>query len=87
MIKKSIFSIGLLTLILSACQPFQKTTRTYVRDHEKDYLLSSLSAPLKIPNELSTPTPTENYPLPPHIPEPGSLKPVSLDPPGFGKLS
>ena len=78
-------SLLAMTALLCGCHTMKQSK--YVKDHEKDYLVSHLSAPLKIPEALSTPTPTENYPIPADVPAPGMSVPPSLDPPGFGKLS
>jgi uncharacterized lipoprotein len=52
---------------------------------EQDYRDSALLAPLKIPEDLSYPMSTENYPLPDCLEE-GLPEPVSIEPPGFGQM-
>jgi uncharacterized lipoprotein len=73
-------------VLLCGCQQISKTKENYWTTSDKQYLKSTEGAPLKVPEGLSFKQDTETYPLPKNLPAPGSVKPVSLEPPGFGKL-
>jgi uncharacterized lipoprotein len=73
----------LLAVMLSGCQQSSKV----VPNHAKDYLTSTIIAPLRVPEGINQPREIDTYPLPYEIPMLGSLQPVPLEPPGFGKLN
>jgi len=71
-----------MLFILSGCQH----QLAQLRNRDKDYLHSVVIAPLRVPEGLSTPEKYDDFPLPQHIPLPGSVAAVSIVPPGFGVL-
>lgn len=85
---KSIHRVGLLlgVLALSGCQHMRHTKEEYLRNRSQDYLHSRTIAPVRVPEGLSPIRESVAYPLPSDLPPIGSLKPVSLLPPGFGTL-
>lgn len=78
--------IILLTGLLCACQQINDKRSQYVRNRELDYVNSTLIAPLKVPHDLTLEQRNDIYPIPYDLPAIGSLKPVNIEPPGFGKL-
>lgn len=81
--KKSIILV-IFALTLSACATVREKKSEYIKNHANDYLKSSVIAALRVPEGLSLPK-EENvlYPLPQSLPEPGSVVPPPLEPPGF----
>ncbi len=77
----------MLAVALTGCQQISQKRSEYVRNRGNDYLTSRVYAPLKVPEGLSQPRDSEMYPLPAEIPPIGMVKPVPLEPPGFGKLN
>jgi uncharacterized lipoprotein len=73
-----ILSVILVTGLLMGCQT--------IKGNDKQYLKSSLINPLKMPAGLTLKEDKETYPLPPQVPQPGTVAPVSIEPPGFGRL-
>ncbi|MGE3320082.1 MAG: hypothetical protein AB7I18_12385 [Candidatus Berkiella sp.] len=71
--------------VLCGCQQMNEQRSKYVRDREKDYLVSTVNAPLRVPNDLSYLKGQEHYSFPDVVP--GQVQPVSVVPPGFGELS
>jgi len=80
--KKIGYSV-VLALLLTGCQQVSQKRSQYVRDFSQDYKTASLGAPLRIPEGMHIPVPTENTLLPEEIPAPGSVNTPSLIPPGF----
>ncbi|MGD9591499.1 MAG: hypothetical protein AB7V32_03160 [Candidatus Berkiella sp.] len=80
-------TIGLIfgLILLSGCQQVVPRSE-YLRNRSKDYLNSRLIPPIKVPQGLSEPPESLAYPLPSIVPPIGSLKPINLEPPGFGTL-
>ena len=83
--KRIFFSALMLSVVLSGCQQLNQQRSQYIRDREKDYLISTVNAPLQVPNDLSFLKGQEHYSFPDVVP--GSVTPVSVVPPGFGELS
>lgn len=81
---KKIVVVALICAV-SGCQQMNEQRSRYVRDREKDYLVSTVNAPLQVPNDLSYMRGQEHYSFPDVVP--GQVKPVSVVPPGFGELS
>ena len=72
-------------LLLGGCQAWNFNKLDYFHNHSKDYLKSSVVAPLKVPAGLTHET-RNTYPLPAYLPAPDSIEKVSLIPPGFPEL-
>ncbi len=85
MIKKT--GLILLAVALAGCQQVSQKKSEYMRNRSNDYLTSRVYAPLRVPEGLSHPRDSEVYPLPSDVPPVGQVKPVPLEPPGFGKLN
>ncbi|MBS0287782.1 MAG: hypothetical protein JSR17_10835 [Proteobacteria bacterium] len=85
---KKVHIAGLMLCIvaLSGCQHMRHTKEEYLRNRSQDYVNSRVIAPVRVPEGLSPIQESVAYPLPTDLPPIGSLKPVSLLPPGFGTL-
>lgn len=80
--------IILLSIVpLLGCQQMVAQKNEYIRNRTKDYLTSTIIAPLNVPPGLAQPSPTEHYPVPEGLPVMGSLSKIKLAPPGFGVVS
>lgn len=77
----------LLTILLCGCQQMSQKKSQYVPNHANDYLSSHIIAPLRVPEGLNYPKENESFSLPSEIPDVAMLKPIPLEPPGFGKLN
>jgi len=84
--KLKLIGLMLIVFTLGACQQLSDKRTQYIRNRAQDYLKSSMIPPLRVPENLSHPYPTDNYPIPRNIPLASAVPPVSLVPPGFGQL-
>ncbi|MCS5712465.1 hypothetical protein [Candidatus Berkiella aquae] len=84
-LNKTIMSVLMFSLLSTGCQQVNQQRMKYVRDREKDYLASTVMAPLRVPEDLSYLKGQEHYSFPDVIP--GRVDAVSIVPPGFGELS
>ncbi len=84
---KKLATIGLILsmTLLWGCQQVVPRSE-YLRNRSKDYLNAHLIPPIRVPDGLSKPPESLDYPIPSHVPPIGSLKPINLEPPGFGTL-
>jgi len=73
-----------LMCVIAGCQQMNEQRSRYVRDREKDYLISTVNAPLRVPSDLSYMKGQEHYSFPDVVP--GQVQTVSVVPPGFGEL-
>lgn len=78
--------LGLTVLSTCACQQMNEQRSKYIRDRGQDYLSSTLTPPLKVPDDLDYPSVTQSFPIPENPPLPGQVTSVCLVPPGFGEL-
>ena len=78
--------LAISCILLCGCQQVHQVKDSHWDTSETKYLKSTANTSLKVPAELSLKQDFEAYPLPQNIPAPGSVKPVPLEPPGFGKL-
>lgn len=85
MSKKCLLITLLSSILLTGCQQLNQQRSQYIRDREKDYLISTVNAPLQVPSDLSYMRGNEHYSFPDVIP--GKVQPVSIVPPGFGELT
>ena len=84
---KRVTTLGIMIgiILLSGCQQVVPRSE-YLRNRSQDYKNAHLIAPIKVPAGLTQPPESVAFHLPAHIPPIGSLKPINLEPPGFGTL-
>jgi len=83
--KQILLGALIVSAVLSGCQQLNQQRSRYIRDREKDYLISTVNAPLQVPSDLSYMRGQEHYSFPDVVS--GTVTPASVVPPGFGELS
>ncbi len=84
---KTTTTLGLILSVLCLTGCNHITRAEYLKSRENDYLKSRLIAPVRVPAGLTPIQESTTYPLPSKIPMASELKPVKIEPPGFGKLN